>query len=356
VRGANATERPDPAQEQRYLEAYKKLKKSVRRPDGVIDIVDTDNYKRYLDARQAYVDQLSAYRTAYLNFDMTKPRDQQKWNAIEPSLKGKLDRAYNQMIASRSNELELALSTMNSSINSMIRAVIERTKADYNQSSRASVVGDPAGWHLSYAIPTNWYSSEISPSLSDLTITSDRLNTTASSEFTSWGGGASWNAGLWSIGGGVSGSEREERRHMDGQHFKLRFKFGVVQVRRPWFDSTLLQLGGWSLGEAVPRGGISEGKLAGAEAKLMPLIVTSLIIAREIEVEADWTTEDYKHVEKSISGSTRVGWGPFQFSGSYSHSSSNTTFNSTHDGGVLKVPGLQAMAFVSSIMPYSPPL
>ena len=244
---------------------------------------------------------------------------------------------------------------MGSSINSMVRAVLQRCKEDYENSKRGSVLGDATNWHLSYAIPGNWHSAQLAPSLSDLTISSDRLNSSASSEFSSWGGGASWNAGLWSIGGGASGSSSDERRHMDSEHFKLRFKFGVVQVRRPWFDMSLFQMNGWSLGAAVSKGGISEGKLLGAENKLMPLVVTSYVIARNIEVEANWSTEDYHHVSKSVSGGARVGWGPFQFSGSYHHSSSSTTFNSTYDGGVLKVPGIQVVAFVSSIVPSSPP-
>jgi hypothetical protein len=74
-----------------------------------------------------------------------------------------------------------------------------------------------------------------------------------------------------------------------------------------------------------------------------------------VSIEAEWKAEDYRQVQESISGHASVGWGPFQFSGSYSRSTSNTTFNSSLDGGTLKVPGVQIIAMISSIIPYSPP-
>jgi hypothetical protein len=42
-------------------------------------------------------------------------------------------------------------------------------------------------------------------------------------------------------------------------------------------------------------------------------------------------------------------------SGSYSHSSSSDYHKSTFDGGTLKIPGIQIIAWVSEITPNSPP-
>jgi len=355
IRGANATEMPDPVQAARYEEAHSFLYTRIRGSGGRWTTVESEPYAHYLDTRQNYADAIVAYRTANINLDMTKPADQRKWTAIEPALRNKVTTAYNRWKTADAGKVENAISVMGTSINSMIRAVLQQSKEEYENSSKASLLGDPVPWHLTYATPGNWYAPELSPNLSELTIGSDRLNTSASSEFTSWGGGASWNAGLWSVGGGVSGSSSDVRSHMDSDHFKLNFKFGVVQIRRPWMNSSLFQKNGWSLGAAVPRGGVSEGKLVGAEAKLMPLVPTAFIIVRDVSIEAEWKAEDYRQVQESISGHASVGWGPFQFSGSYSRSTSNTTFNSSLDGGTLKVPGVQIIAMISSIIPYSPP-
>ncbi len=156
------------------------------------------------------------------------------------------------------------------------------------------------------------------------------------------------------MGGSAAGSSGSTHYHMDADSLELSAKLGVVRIYRPWLNDLIFKMNKWFV-DNDDKDGISNGKLQGNESSVIPLIPTAFIVAREIEITADFTSEDKKHVESSVSGSASVGWGPFRISGHCSHSSSKDTFTSTFDGGTLKVPGMQIVAWVSEIVPASPP-
>jgi len=112
--------------------------------------------------------------------------------------------------------------------------------------------------------------------------------------------------------------------------------------------------GWWLKGATV--NGISNGQLKGNENSVLPLIPTAIVVASDVTIKADFSAQDQSHIEKSVSGSARVGWGPFSVGGSYSHSESHDKLTATYDAGALRIPGMQILAWVSTITPASPPL
>ena len=115
---------------------------------------------------------------------------------------------------------------------------------------------------------------------------------------------------------------------MNADTFALSAKIAVVQINRPWLNDLIFRMKGWSLlGQAS--GSVSNGALKDNATNMLPLIPTAFIVARDIQITADWTTEDKSHVEDSISTKASVGWGPFAVNGSYAHGSSSDYFNST---------------------------
>ena len=70
---------------------------------------------------------------------------------------------------------------------------------------------------------------------------------------------------------------------------------------------------------------------------------------------ADFSSEDKKFVSNSISTKAEAGWGPFSFSGKYSHSDSKEDFESKFDGGSIVFPGLQLIAWIHTVPALSPP-
>jgi hypothetical protein len=142
---------------------------------------------------------------------------------------------------------------------------------------------------------------------------------------------------------------------MDANNVTIKAKLTLVRVMRPWLNTLLFRTAGW-WEKDQPINGISNGELHGNGANMLPLMPTAFVVMSEVEITADFSTEDKKHIESATSGSTSVGWGPFSIGGSYSHSESHDTFASTFDGATIKVPGMQIVAWVSEITPASAPV
>ena len=110
----------------------------------------------------------------------------------------------------------------------------------------------------------------------------------------------------------------------------------------------LLSLQGW-WEDGQPKGSLSASTA-------MPMYPTSFVVARNVALSANFSSSDKDHIAQSISSSASAGSGPFSVSGSYSHSSSSDTFTSTFDGGTLKMPGLQVIAWLNATTPFCPPM
>ncbi|MFT4554232.1 MAG: hypothetical protein ACI9S8_002881 [Chlamydiales bacterium] len=360
VNGANSTEQPDPVALENYGKAYDYLYAIATIKDftGAEQTVtnETPRYTNYKLKKSAYYKALSAYRIAFNNYDLIQVKDQREWQANAPALEATLDNAWSDFRSGDASYIEQAIQVMDTSINSAVRNVLEEAKKTYATTSLPSNIPGTPNWHQSYATPNNWSSESGTDNFTELVLKSGNLNKTESSEFSSYGAGANWSGGLWSVGGDVSGSSGETKSHMDSDDFELSMKIAVVQVERPWLNGEIFTMKGWNLGAGFPAGSISDGTLKDTMNKSMALITTGLVVARDIQIKCDFSTEDKTHVESSVSGSTSVGWGPFKISGHYSHSSSKDTFNSTYENGVLKIPGMQILGYVNWIVPNSPPL
>ncbi|OEU72084.1 MAG: hypothetical protein BA869_04920 [Desulfuromonadales bacterium C00003107] len=358
VNGANSSVETDPKQQEIYDKAYEYLNTSTTVKDFTGKEVTTHGpssiHSAYENNKLTYTAALSAYRTAYLGYDMSDPKQQRQFQANAPLLQAAIDKTYNEWRAAGAAQVEQALAALDTTVNSAVRNVIEAAQRTMRTAAFESSTGDGTKWYLSYMLPTNWADPSGSENFSALTLKSSFLETTKDSSFSSYGGGASWFGGLWGVGGSAAGSSGSTHYHMDADSLELSAKLGVVRIYRPWLNDLIFKMNKWFV-DNVDKDGISNGKLQGNESSVIPLIPTAFIVAREIEITADFTSEDKKHVESSVSGSASVGWGPFRISGHYSHSSSKDTFTSTFDGGTLKVPGMQIVAWVSEIVPASPP-
>lgn len=354
--GANSLLEPDPKQlklfEQAdaYLNTHretKDLKGNIRKTP-----IPTEVFSQYLTLRTAFHTAVGKYRGTLASHDMTDPKEQQLWQAEAPALEAAVQSTYDTWRNADADLVEEALAVKASTINNAVRKAIKDAQDRTSQPLASNVVGG-AKWLLSYALPDAWTSSDVAPSFSEFTLSSSNLNTSKGTEFTSYGGGASWGVGLWSVGGGFSSSELSVHSHMDSAKFELRCKIGVIQVIRPWFDSFLFGLDAWSMNGVGPAG-IAKGNLDGVDDCLLPLIPTAFVVARDIEITSGLSNVDQTYVEKHLAASASIGWGPFSVSGRYSHDETHETYQAHFEGGKLVLPGIQVIAWVTSVLPFSP--
>ena len=179
---------------------------------------------------------------------------------------------------------------------------------------------------------------------------------------TSYGGGGGFSLGFFSIGGGFNHSESKSEMNAQTKNLEVSFKYCAVDIKRPWLDTSLLNLENWFLMGDYKAGCISKGTMAQElpskdkkeEHTFMPSVVTSLVLVKDLRLKWDQWQSQWDQMQKSTSASASVGWGPFAVHGNYSHASQERNFSADHTGEALTVEGIQLVGYVSTINPLSP--
>lgn len=349
VNNANGTKSEVPEQRLAYDEAYNFLT-TVQKIKGVggketVSLVPTDIAQTYDDNQTAYITAVAAYRTAYNGYDLTKTADQRAWNAVAPSLQLLVDKSWQAWNRMGKAQVEEAQNILASSINDAVASAISSAQQDVSPDHQIAPM-DAGGrpFLLSYAQPSNW--TDPACKASKLTISSANLNKSSSAEASSYAAGAKGQYGLWTAGGDVEHKNETSQSHMDADTFELSAELILVRLMRPWFNPLLFGMSGWYVKGYAP-GQIST--------QVLPLVPTALVVARNVTIKANFSTEDKKHMASSTSGSVSVGWGPFSVSGKYSNSKSSDSFQSTLNGGTLSLPGLQVIGVLNAPTPPNAP-
>jgi len=349
VNGANTANKPNPAQEATYQKAFNFLNVETRITNWDGSTSKTTGPSpiatAYANNRTSYINAVTGYRTAYNGYDLSSPADQRAWNAVQPALQNNIDQAWNLWTQQGKQQVEGAQAALQSTINDIVSAAIGQAQGLVAPANQLPI-STGGTFLLSYALASNWMAP--ASQASQLSLRSSFLNQTATTDATSYstGAGASW--GLWNAGGSYAQSNEHDHQHMDSNDFSLTAELIEVRIMRPWFNPLLFSLQGW-WEKGQPAGSLSASTA-------MPMYPTSFVVARNVALSANFSSSDKDHIAQTISSSASAGWGPFSVSGSYSHSSSSDTFTSTFDGGTLKMPGLQVIAWLNATTPLCPPM
>jgi hypothetical protein len=358
VDGANAENGEDPAQRAVYDKAYAFLnaKSSIPNFDGPpTESFGPSPIAVSFDQNQtAYVNAIGGYRLAYNGYNLDIIEDQRKFQAVAPGLQNTIDQAWNKWVREGKQNVERAENALSTSINNAVAAAIRQAQeAMSDRSSLADQMGLGNKWFPSYGMPTNW--CEPTCRGSQLTLSSKSLATKTSEQSTEY---SSHSKGIfWWGSRAANGTTKGDSTSMEASEFELSAELIIVRIRRPWLNSMLFSMTDWSA-KGISQHGVSNGKLKGNESTLLPLIPTAFIVAKDVTIKANFTAQDTSRFtsESSSSESNGWGWGPFSGGGRYFKSrAQDDTFKSSYSNGVLKLPGLQLIAWVSTITPASPP-
>jgi len=358
VDGANSNVSEDPRQKQIYDRAYDYLNDTVTQTDFLGNEITTEQPSplaaNYDDNLAAYVAAYSGYRSAYLGYDLTDPVDQRQWLVNEPMLNLAVSQAYNTWRREGAALVEQAQAALDTTINSAIRTALAdaRRNISADRSFPSSVIGQP-NWYLAYGLPSNW-SDPAAKNYGSLHIEQKNLVSTSNERFRSYGGGASFFGGLFRVGGGVSGNSSARHYHVEANQFEIDAEILVVNLSYPHINSAIFRMDNWFT-DAVGKNGISNGQIEGNADNLLPLIPRAFVVARNVTVRADWTQQDLSIIQENLRAGARLSIGPFSLGGQYSHSKTETSFTAEKNGSSFTAPGLQILAWISDIVPPSPP-
>lgn len=205
-------------------------------------------------------------------------------------------------------------------------------------------------------------------------------------------------AGLYGLGGSHNSSSSSSSSSADqssgttevdfshAEQMRIKLEYGLCKIERPWLNAALFRMRNYYLrGEKA--GCISDGTIpgqVGSEKPYLPMITTHFIAIRSVEIEVKtwgdtrtqleraWASQDSANSQKDSDNAVRargvfgklfsIGGNAHRRTssnrGTYTNESGRRFFDSygAHfDGDILRIDGTQVVAWLSEIVPPSPP-
>lgn len=190
------------------------------------------------------------------------------------------------------------------------------------------------------------------------TFTQEDVTKQATSHAVEGGGGVKAGWGLWSVAAESSYREGTRTSSSDTTGIQISMELIRATILRPWLEPLVFRAHTWRLGEASPLHGslISKGTFEPGEANagLMPLLPTGILVARNVQIGAQFSHEDQTTVERALSTSASVGWGPFAIQGHYNQSESSSLSHGSATATTVSNPDPQLLGFFCDVLPLCP--
>ncbi|RZN82244.1 MAG: hypothetical protein EVB11_09090 [Winogradskyella sp.] len=353
INGANGIA-PDMELNDEMKEAVEEAKAVLMTPEGD----STRKFDRYEEYREEYLDTVRARDRQFANA-MSDPMKLQLWPVQGKTYQDDVDFAWDKW-QSRGHKQEIDAATAILSSQGIDPAIIliARAKRKYEN----SLINIPQIGNIPYTFisPSKWYSQNSlgwnSYSKSDF-----RSETNISNSSTETRAGGGFNIGFYSAGGHGASEEHKTKLDVNTENLSIEFDYSVADIQRPWLDTTLLNLDNWFLVGDYPKSCISDGTFNQQfkvndpnEMLFMPSAVTSFILARNVKITWEKSTNSMETLKTAISGGGSVGIGPFRASASHSESNFEGTFINERNREGIIIDGVQLIGYISTIMPGSP--
>jgi len=339
----------DPAVKKQYDDAFNFLHVKAKDENGNDTTVQSPIWAAY-DANQAsYIQAQSAYQAAY-QAAISDPHTKSQWPILAPALQLPVKQTFTKWRAEGADQVEAKLAILQTSGGNQVQRAFADAQLQYNG---YAIDLDGSGNNLprSAVAPSNWYLGTAPWG----TMSWNHATTIAhtSSDFKSYGGGAGFSVGLWSVGGGVQHTSSNFHSDASLSTVSVSYKYAVLQARRPWI-ANILGLPGWRTDE-FPKGGLSTGTKNGQQNSKMPLLPTAYILIKDLVINADFSSAELDKASSSTTAKMSVGWGPFSISGNYTHTHNSSYAKGEFGHGHIAQSNIQVIGMINQIVPLSPP-
>jgi hypothetical protein len=335
-------------------QAYEAATAVLQDKDGNV----TPHYQAYMDRQDEYQSKIKARNRAY-SAAFTDPMKLQQWPQDGVPYQDDVDQAWDRWISlGHKIEIEKALNTLAAQGTDPAIALIARAKKKFQN----SLFEFPGYGEIPYTMlsPRTWYDTDNDDGWNEYTSTDFHSESHYSASQTSYGGGGGFNVGLWSGGASFEHSDSQANGNFQMKNINVKFNYAIVDIDRPWLDTSLLNLANWFLVGDYKKNCISTGLMgqqkpgSGLEPTFLPSVVTSLILVKDVHISwDDWQSQWAQHTE-SNSASASVGVLCFSAKAHYSHATQSRDFSYDASGEDLHIPGIQVVGYVSQILPASP--
>jgi hypothetical protein len=317
----------------------------------------TAHYESYMKYEDEYKSKVKSKNKAYASA-FTDPAKLQMWPIEGKTYQDDVDEAWDRWTSfGFKEEVENAIATLAAQGTDPAVLLIARAKKRYQNSLlEFEGIGE-----IPYTVllPNTWYDKDNDDGWNEYTSNDFHTETHYQASGTSYGGGAGVSVGLWSCGGGFEHSEKKQAQQSKSSDLSISFNYCIVDIKREWLDTSLLNLKNWFLVGDYKKNTISNGTMGqhkpdSNENTFLPSIPVSMILVKDVKLKWSTWKEDFAAAQSSTGGSVSVGFGPFTASAHYSHNKESRDFSSDTDGEELSIPGIQLLGYVSVINPPCP--
>lgn len=344
------------------LELNADMKKAIAKANATLmdnDGNTTPHYEKYLQYRDEYQEAVRTRDKQYANA-LSDPMKLQMWPIQGKTYQDDVDFAWDKWQSMGfKQEIEEAVAVLASQGIDPAILLIARAKHKYEN----SLVNIPSVGNIPYTFmtPSKWYSANGADGWNNYSQTDFHSESHFDSKSSQTSAGGGINLGFFSIGGGGSSSSKQTALNIKTEGLTIEFEYAMVDIQRPWLDTTLLNLSNWFLVGDYPASCISDGTFNQqfkannpTEMLFMPSVVTSLIIARNVKIKWNKKATDINTLKTAASGGGSVGFGPFSVSASHSESHTKNDFTFDENAQGITIEGVQVIGYVSTITPGSP--
>ncbi|MBV9695089.1 MAG: hypothetical protein JO261_15435, partial [Alphaproteobacteria bacterium] len=318
----------------------------------------TTHYQAYMQYEDEWKSKVKALNKAYADA-FTDPMKLQAFPVQGVVYQDDVDEAWDRWNSlGFKTDIEKAIATLAAVGTDPAIILIARAKKKY-QNSLLEFMGIG---QIPYTLlsPATWYDVDNDDGWTEYSSHDFESESHYQASQTSYSGSAGVNAGLWSASASFDHSSQQANANASVKNMKIRFNYCSVDIKRPWLDTSLLNLSNWFLVGDYKKNCISTGKMAqelaagNIEPTFLPSIVTSLILVKDVYISwDDWKSQWQAHKE-STSASASVGVFCFTASAKYSAGKQSRDFQCEDDGEELHIPGIQLIGYVSTINPACP--
>jgi hypothetical protein len=230
-------------------------------------------------------------------------------------------------------------------------AYYERLRANFASAEKKDFRGN--SFYPTFAYPSRIMEPSFTQGWGNFTFTEAETHQYSSSTSVSFGGGGGISFGLWSFGASAQYSSTSTYASCDTRNMTVSVDLVQVPLLRPWMTSWIFSSRGWQGGTMIG----SDGSICSGSLPLtgkMPIIPTSMILARNLRINLDMTSEVNRTFASSFSSRASVGWGPFSVRGNYSRTTNTASHDFVATGSGIICNGTQIIGLVCEVLPRCP--
>jgi hypothetical protein len=311
----------------------------------------TQVYGSYKAGEIAYRNAVSALRSAH-SLAVAARKLKATWPLLEAALEARVHKAWESWRSSDAHEVEAALAVLEKSgVDQVERAFADASELFENY-KMPFVEGEPR--LRSSLIPFNWGRPSASDGWPSMHFNNATTAINPGSDYLKYCGGGGFSVGLWSAGDRACASSPSFHCDAAADSINISFQYKLIAICRPWLVSNLFKLPGWKMDRAQ-KGMLSSGSRTGQETTLFPLLPQAFLAIKNLTVTGSFSSSELNQVNSLIDAHVPLGFGPFAVSGSSIYGGRGQFVRGTVGPSGLRVPFIQIIGWVNTILLFCPP-